>query len=96
MNLFDVTRNTVELWRISNNTNVTHPMHIHLVQFQVLDVGGVPPAPGDDHWKDTVQIPPGALARVKARFADHPGTFVMHCHLLEHEDHAMMTQFAVS
>jgi spore coat protein A len=93
---FTVTRNTVELWRIVNSSTVTHSMHVHLVQFQVLDVVGVPPLPGDDHWKDTVNIPPGAIARVKARFADYPGTFVLNCSALERQDHAMMTQFAVS
>lgn len=93
---FSPARGDVEIWRFTNNSNFTHPMHIHLVQFQVLDVGGQPPAAGDDHWKDTVNVPPGGVVRVKARFADYAGTFVFHCHVLEHEDHAMMAQFSVT
>ncbi|WP_138417416.1 multicopper oxidase family protein [Aquibacillus sediminis] len=30
-------RGTTEIWSFVNTTNFTHPMHIHLVQFQVLD-----------------------------------------------------------
>jgi len=87
----------IEIWRFINNSNVSHPMHIHLVQFQILDINGVPPGPGENGWKDTVIVPPnGVLARVKARFTDFTGTFVFHCHTLEHEDHAMMAQFSVT
>jgi spore coat protein A len=92
----NVTRNDIEIWRFSNNSPFSHPMHIHLVQFQILDINNVPPAPGDDHWKDTVNVPPGGVVRVKARFSDFSGAFVFHCHVLEHEDHAMMAQFQVS
>jgi spore coat protein A len=102
-NLFDptrvdanVTRDDIEIWRFSNNSPVSHPMHVHLVQFQTLDINNVPPPPGEDHWKDTVNVPPGGVVRVKARFADYSGKFVFHCHVLEHEDHAMMAQFQVS
>lgn len=86
----------VEVWRFINNSNVNHPMHIHLVQFQILDINGVPPGPGEAGWKDTVNVPAGQTARVKARFAGFTGTYVFHCHILEHEDHAMMAQFQVT
>jgi spore coat protein A len=92
----NVTRGDIEIWRFNNASPFTHPMHIHLVQFQVLDINNVPPGPGEDHWKDTVNVPPGGVVRVKARFADFSGNFVFHCHVLEHEDHAMMAQFQVS
>ena len=92
----NVTRNDIEIWRFSNNSPISHPMHVHLVQFQILDINNLPPAPGDDHWKDTVNVPPGGVVRVKARFADFTGAFVFHCHVLEHEDHAMMAQFQVT
>ena len=30
-----------------------------------------------------------------ARFTDYPGVFMVHCHMLDHEDHGMMAQFEV-
>lgn len=98
---------TVEIWRFVNRSGVMHPMHMHLILFQVLDrqafttsgddiipVGSPsPPPPGEAGWKDTVQVAPGELVRVIARFEDYKGLFSYHCHILEHEDHEMMRQF---
>jgi spore coat protein A, manganese oxidase len=80
--------NATERWTFTNNSNVSHPMHIHLVQFVVEGAGA-----GDNRWKDTVNVPPGAAVAVRATFSGFAGTYVFHCHLLEHEDHAMMAQF---
>ena len=94
-------------WRFINRTGMTHPMHIHLDFFQVLDrqnftiVDGelvpsgspTPPAPSEAGWKDTVQVAPMEMVRVITRFADYTGRFPYHCHILEHEDHEMMRQF---
>lgn len=41
-------------------------------------------------WLDTVFIPPGGWVRVRQRFPDFPGLFVLHCHILTHEDVGMM------
>ena len=41
-------------------------------------------------------MPAGGTVRVKAQFAGQTGTYVFHCHLVEHEDHAMMAQFQVT
>jgi spore coat protein A len=98
---------TTEVWRFINRSGVTHPMHMHLVMFQVLDrqafeeVGGeivpigspVPPPAHEAGWKDTVQVGPNEILRVIARFEDFTGRFAYHCHILEHEDHEMMRQF---
>jgi hypothetical protein len=90
---------TTEIWRFINPRNMTHPMHMHLVMFQVLDrtpiEGGapVPPDPSELGWKDTVQADPQMITRVIARFEDYTGLFAYHCHILEHEDHEMMRQF---
>jgi len=90
---------TTEIWRFVNPSNVTHPMHMHLVFFQLLDripIGGgppVPPEPSEVGWKDTVRAPPGMITRVIARFEDYSGKYAYHCHILEHEDHEMMRQF---
>ena len=44
--------------------------------------------------KDTVIAYPGEVTRVKARF-DTPGTFVWHCHIVEHEDNEMMRPYRI-
>ncbi len=87
---------SVEIWRFTNHTAVLHPMHIHLIQFQILDRNGQPPQPFEAGWKDTVGVRPGERLRVIARFVGYPGTYVLHCHRLEHEDHDMMAQYRVT
>jgi len=46
--------------------------------------------------KDTLRVNPGEMIEILARFEEHCGRFVYHCHLLEHEDHDMMRQFIVT
>ncbi|MFO7581922.1 multicopper oxidase domain-containing protein [Guyparkeria sp.] len=100
--------NTTEIWRFINPSGMVHPMHIHLVMFQVLDVtpftvvgdsivAGTPrePDPTQRGWKDTVPVYPNEMVRVIATFENYLGKFAYHCHLLEHEDHEMMRQFEV-
>jgi spore coat protein A len=91
---------TTEIWEFINESNMMHPMHVHLVMFQILDrcpVGGgtcetlAPHEAGT--WKDTVRVPPGTRVRVIMRFESYQGKFPAHCHLLDHEDHEMMRQF---
>jgi spore coat protein A len=100
---------TTEVWRFINRSEMTHPMHVHLVMFQVLDrqpftvvddvvvPQGVPtpPAPHESGWKDTVPVYPGEIVRVIAKFEDYTGKFAHHCHIAEHEDQEMMRQFEV-
>ena len=89
-----------EIWEFENPSNIMHPMHVHLVAFQILDrrslAGGTSIAL-DAHevntWKDTVKVTPGTVVRVIARFDDYLGKFPYHCHILDHEDHEMMRQF---
>ncbi|MGH3425028.1 MAG: multicopper oxidase domain-containing protein, partial [Nocardioidaceae bacterium] len=81
----------VELWRFV--TDAHHPIHVHLDSFQVTRRGGGGPGPFDSGWKDTVDVRPGEVVEVAVRFADYAGTYVMHCHNLEHEDMMMMSNF---
>ena len=89
-----------EIWELHNHTQDAHPIHIHEVQFQVLDrrpfAGGA--SRRRESWesglKDTVIAYPKEVTRVKARF-DRPGLFVWHCHILEHEDNEMMRPYRV-
>ena len=89
---------TTELWTFRNTSSMAHPMHLHALHFQVLDVNGVLPGPtaGYAGWKDTVVVPASGTVRVLARFAGSPGVYVQHCHILEHEDRGMMSQFEVT
>jgi len=86
---------SVEVWRFTNPSPMMHPMHVHDVMFQILDRDGQPPAPEEAGWKDTVHVPAGSAVRVIAKFVDYTGTYVFHCHILEHEDRGMMAQFEV-
>lgn len=88
-----------EEWELYNFTEDAHPIHIHLVQFQVVnreDGDGNIRAPEiwETGFKDTVIAYPGEITRVKARF-DIAGLFVWHCHILEHEDNEMMRPYRV-
>ena len=89
----------VEIWEIHNLTMDAHPIHVHLVQFEVLGRGmgdeWRDPEPNETGPKDTVIAYPDEVTRIRARF-DKPGLFVWHCHILEHEDHEMMRPFRVT
>jgi FtsP/CotA-like multicopper oxidase with cupredoxin domain len=79
---------STEIWEIENIVGMDHPFHLHGFQFQVIDRDGVPePFPS---WKDTVNVPRHGIARFVVRFDNHPGKWMFHCHILDHEDHGMM------
>ncbi|HXR97301.1 MAG TPA: multicopper oxidase domain-containing protein [Terriglobales bacterium] len=98
---------TTEIWEFVNLTDDSHPIHLHLVRFQILDrrpfelVNEVvqesapprPPAPEERGWKDTVRCPPGAITRIIVRFEGYAGRYLWHCHLLEHEANDMMRPY---
>jgi FtsP/CotA-like multicopper oxidase with cupredoxin domain len=90
----------VEIWHFENRRllgflGLVHPVHVHLVNFQVIERDGAPPPPYEAGWKDTVAVAKGHEAKVIARFGGYRGRYVVHCHNLEHEDHAMMARFDV-
>jgi FtsP/CotA-like multicopper oxidase with cupredoxin domain len=77
-----------EIWQVENLVGLDHPFHLHGFQFQVLDRDGVPePFPS---WKDTVNVPKHQTVRFIVRYANYPGRWMFHCHILDHEDHGMM------
>jgi spore coat protein A, manganese oxidase len=84
---------SAEVWEFV--TDVHHPVHLHLARFKVLSRQGGGPLPKDAGWKDTVDVPPGNVVRVLARFGGYRGRYVFHCHNLEHEDMMMMANFEV-
>lgn len=91
-----VTAGDTEIWEFDNSVGGDpHPMHIHGVQFQVLDRTGGVVEPYERGWKDTVLVKKGEKVRVIMRFANEKGLFMLHCHNLEHEDDGMMMNFEV-
>jgi FtsP/CotA-like multicopper oxidase with cupredoxin domain len=103
----NVTENPIlgdtEVWEMYNFTADAHPIHLHLVRFQVLSREAIPGfapvapvvLPSEKGYKDTVIAYPGEITRVKALF-DIEGLYVWHCHIVEHEDNEMMRPFVVS
>src|SRR5829696_95696 len=77
-----------EEWRLRNTSPDWHPFHIHVNDFQVIEVNGEPIAAHS--WEDTPPIPAFGEVLIRSRFLDFPGKFVYHCHLLDHEDQGMM------
>jgi FtsP/CotA-like multicopper oxidase with cupredoxin domain len=87
----------VEEWTIENSTAAVHAHHIHVNPFLITHINGVELASDDPRrrWQDTVAIPlasgegPGSIT-YKTRFERFTGKFVIHCHVLRHEDRGMM------
>ncbi len=78
----------VEEWTLINTTPFPHPIHIHVNPFQVMSVNGVPDP--DKPWMDTIGVPAAGSVTFRTRFLDFSGRYVMHCHILPHEDTGMM------
>jgi FtsP/CotA-like multicopper oxidase with cupredoxin domain len=82
----------VEEWTIRNtHQHDDHSFHIHTNPFQVVEIGGQPQA--DRMWRDTVTVPrpaKGGSAVIRTRFLDYTGVFMLHCHMMNHEELGMM------
>ncbi len=104
---------STEIWNIINSGLGTHPIHIHLIQFQIIsrqpfDIAlynstgevkftgpAAPPDANEAGWKDTVRAQPGFVTKIIMRFEGYTGSYVWHCHILEHEDYDMMRPLEV-
>ncbi len=85
-----------EIWELSNpHGGWFHPVHIHLVDFKVLDRNGRAPFDYEKGPKDVVYVGENETVRVLMKFENQQGRYMMHCHNLVHEDHDMMCQFLV-
>lgn len=87
---------TTEIWSFTNRSGMDHPIHMHDNMFQILDINGNPPPATHAGWKDVVIVPPMGTARVIKKFEDYTGLYMFHCHMLEHEDYMLMSQFKVT
>jgi spore coat protein A, manganese oxidase len=85
---------TTEKWVFTNPTGSTHMVHVHDVDQQCLSRDGGPCYPWET-MKETWSVGPGETLELKLKFTDHTGVYMLHCHILEHEDDGMMTKFEV-
>ncbi len=86
----------IEIWEMANSSGGWfHPVHIHLLEFKILDRNGAPPFDFERGPKDVAYVGEGETVRAIMQFAPHRGRYMIHCHNLVHEDHDMMHQFAV-
>jgi hypothetical protein len=92
----DPALNGIEVWELSNpHGGWFHPVHIHLVDFQILDRTGRPPFDYERGPKDVAYLGENETVRVVIKFAPHRGRYMVHCHNLALEDNDMMVQFGV-
>ncbi len=77
-----------QLWVIKNDTKWDHPFHLHGYFFMPLDEQNRPKQPMA--WKDTLNIPMNTTARFLVAFDERPGTWMFHCHILDHAEGGLM------
>jgi len=91
-------------WEWINNSSIPHPMHMHNIQFQVVQrtspsstssYSTVNQGFVDSGWKDTVLVWPGERVKIAMTFGPHMGMYMYHCHILEHEDMTMMRNYMI-
>lgn len=91
----------VEDWTIENRTPEEHAFHMHQIHFLVTAINGVPIT--NPTLQDTYSLPywtgsgpyPSITVRMDFRDPEIAGTFVYHCHILDHEDGGMMAKIRV-
>ena len=83
----------LQVWDVVNRSLMDHPFHLHGFFFQVLSINGW--APQFRSWEDVVNLPPRSTVRIAWMPEDRPGSWMYHCHILEHHEAGMMGHFEV-
>jgi len=83
----------LQVWEVSNTSLMDHPFHLHGFFFQVIEINGK--APEYMAWKDTVNLKPRSKIKIAWIPDNRPGTWMYHCHILEHHAAGMMATFDV-
>ena len=86
---------SVQRWLLVNSSPLTHYIHLHEEAWRTLSRNGQPPPAWEAGLQDTWRLDPGDSVEVAAKLTDYLGEFMIHCHMLDHEDHGMMTNFEV-
>ena len=84
----------LQVWDVVNSSLMDHPFHLHGFFFQVLSINGK--APAFRSWEDVVNLPPRSTVRIAWIPDDRPGSWMYHCHILEHHEAGMMGHFEVT
>ena len=97
-----VKQGDVEDWIIENRSTELHAFHIHQIHFMMVEWNSIPV--NEPFLRDTINVPfhksqdlqyPSVKLRMDFRDPNSVGTYVYHCHLLEHEDGGMMALIRV-
>jgi FtsP/CotA-like multicopper oxidase with cupredoxin domain len=83
----------LQVWEVSNTSLMDHPFHLHGFFFQLIELNGK--APAYRAWKDTINLPPRSKAKIAWMPDNRPGTWMYHCHIIEHHAAGMMATFDV-
>lgn len=92
---------TTEIWEFANNMMMAHAIHLHGLQFQVLERRNSPTGDGvvdgyvDQGWRDTMLMMPNERVKLIMRFADFTGAYAYQCHMLEHAADGLMRNYRV-
>jgi len=86
---------SIEEWTIENtHTHDDHVFHIHTNPFLVTKLNGKPLA--TPQWRDTAIVErKGGSLTFRTRFLDYTGIYMMHCHMMNHEEMGMMATVEV-
>jgi FtsP/CotA-like multicopper oxidase with cupredoxin domain len=79
---------SVEEWKIVNRHLHDHVFHIHTNDMELTKVNDV--ALPEPIWLDTVIVPRFGSITFRSRFLDFTGKFMLHCHMMNHEELGMM------
>jgi L-ascorbate oxidase len=100
---------TADRWVLTSNL-ANHPFHIHVNPFQItqiidptgkdVSVTGEPDDPQYANlkgaWKDSLFVKQGYVIEMRTRYQRYIGDFVLHCHILDHEDQGMMQNIRIA
>ncbi|NNN33492.1 multicopper oxidase domain-containing protein [Streptomyces sp. S3(2020)] len=99
MAMISTTLGAKEIWTITNASQLEHSFHLHDVPYQLISVNGEDPTGVDLGWRDTYEVVGGGtivIAMEFTDFADDTYMYMLHCHLLQHEDEGMMASLMVT
>ena len=99
MAMISTTLGAKEIWTITNASQLEHSFHLHDVPYQLISINGEAPTGVDLGWRDTYEVVGGGtlvIAMEFTDFADDTYMYMLHCHLLQHEDQGMMASLMVT
>ncbi|WP_406333001.1 multicopper oxidase family protein [Streptomyces sp. NBC_00203] len=99
MAMISTTLDAEEVWTITNSTQLEHSFHLHDVPFQLIAINGEEPTGVDLGWFDTFEVVGGGSIKIAMKFTDFTDDtymYMLHCHLLQHEDEGMMAALMVT